>query len=199
MERTDKAKIALAVLIILIIVRIILQFFPTPLDFAPYTANGNGGELQTVTAIEIRLILTETESANGKAQYYYQIRKPDTPEGQWDGIISDSILYMDEVFENPVVFTGRTFSIMNPQDIAPEQAEYFYESFRVSDALLAEQGNKIDAYASVCDTLVLDISFRDRTTDNIACKWVSVAALIVFVCMLALLLKEYVAGSSYRK
>lgn len=193
-DRTTKIKIALGILLFLLAVRWVLGFFPEPLDFAPYTGEGESGELQTVTFTEIRHIMT-LKPEGGKAINYYLVK---TADGK-DGLISTAKLYYDEVLEEGVTVTGMLSELISPNEVTAENEDFFYSQITVTDSFLKEHGSKPAAYRSVCDLPVLNRDFEETTTDNFAALWVSFAAFGVFCWMLAMLLKEYSSGKKAKK
>lgn len=182
MERTDKIKIVLGVLLVLIAVRLALGFFPTPLDFEPYATDAPTGQLQTVEAVEISLSLTYAREGEAP-RYFYRIRTPDGSEG----LLSDTTLYIDEVFTETVTFTGIT-SALPERDALPA-------TFALTQTVLTEYGGDAEqALAALHAMTALDLTFRDRSTPHPAAFWVSLAATVTFCVMLAMLLREYFGG-----
>ena len=194
MERTDKVKIVLGVLLVLIFARLILGFFPEPLEFEPYATDAPAGKLQTVDAIEVQLCLTYVPEGS-KPRYYYRFR---TAEGE-EGLFTDTVLYYDEVFPESATFTGITVALPDPDTIPTAQQEIFYAQLTLTEAELAKSGgDKAAAYRALSTVTALDLTFRDRTTPHPAAFWVGVAAMAAFCVMLAMLLKEYFGGRRRR-
>lgn len=192
MDRTDKAKIALVVLLISLAAWLILSFFPTPLEFSPYTGNGGEGELQMVTATEIRLAFSLATDSD-VIWYFYQIRTPDSAE-EWNGLLTSYQKFYDEVYENEVTFTGRTVPLIAESELLPERQQEFYQNLQVSEPLLEEYDDKVSAYQALCHMTALDLTMTDRTEPNPASFWVALAAAVAFCCMTGFLLREYTAG-----
>ncbi len=190
MERTDKVKIALGILLVALAVRLLLGFFPIPLDFAPYDNRSETGQLQTVSFTAIRLCMTVKQENTG-AMYYYLLRTED----EQDGLLASSTLYFDETFSEPVVFTGITVVLPDPDAVAPDAEAAFYAKFTFAEDFLKEhEGEAAEAYRTVQGLTALDATFQDKTKENPACFWVSLAAAAAFCWMLALLLREYLNG-----
>lgn len=190
MERTDKVKIVLVVLLVLIAVRLVLNFFALPLDFQPYAPDARAGELQTVDAAEVKLCLTYVQEGEAP-RYFYRFR---TESGE-EGLLTSTVYYRDEVFPEIVTFTGRAYILPDPDTIPAAQQEIFYAQFTLSeDELVLHGGDKIASYRALCPVSALDITFTDRTTPHPAAFWVSLAATVTFCVMLAMLLREYHSG-----
>lgn len=194
MERTNKVKIALGILLVLLAIRCVLGFFPKPLEFAPYTGEGVDGDLQTVSFTEIRYAMT-IKPEGGKMTHYYLVQ---TTEGS-KGLVSSATKYIDEVFESPVTFTGMLASLPNPDEISADHQEFFYSQITPSDSFLKEYGSKTEVYRALCDLPVLNRDFEETETDHPAAFWVSILAFAAFCWMLAMLLKEYSAGRKSKK
>lgn len=206
MERTTKIKITLGILLVLLLVRWILGFFPVPLDFAPYTGEGEAGLLQTVTFSEIKHVLTVAPE-DGKATYYYFV----TYDHDKTGLVCSTTKYIDEVFgteeivdesndtsttvTKTVTFTGMTVDLPAADTVKEENKEFFYSQITFADAYLAEFGGDEEAaYRSVCDITVLNRDFETKETPNLAATIVAFLAFIAFCVMMAMLLKEYAGG-----
>lgn len=186
LERTDKVKIVLGVLLVLIAARLVLNFFPEPLEFAPYATDAPAGELQTMDVVEITFSLGYAPEGEAP-RYFYRVRMSDGSEG----LLTDTTRYIDEVFPETVTFTGRTYVLPELQNTAANLA--------LSEAELTRYGgNAEEALNALHAMTALDISFRDRTTPHPAAFWVSVATTATFCVMLAMLLKEYFGGKRKR-
>lgn len=194
MERTDKVKIALGVLLVLIAVRLVLGFFPTPLDFAPYAPDAQSGQLLTVDVTEIKLCLTYVQEGE-KPRYFYRFRT----ENGGEGLFTDTALYYDEAFPEVLTFTGRAYHLPDPDTVSPAYQETFYSQFTFAEEELAKYaGDKPAAYRAFSASAAMDLSFRDRTEPHPAAFWVSLATMAAFCVMLSLLLKEYFGGRRKR-
>ena len=195
MERTTKVKIALGILLVLLLARWILGFFPEPLEFAPYTGGGEAGELQTVTFGEIKHVMTLTPET-GKPTHYYQVRCDDGKIG----IVSSANKYKDEAFENPVTFTGMSGVLPSIDTVTPENTEFFYSQIIFADAFLASHGgDKEQAYRAIADMTVLNSDFKVKETPSLAATIVAALAFADFCVMMAMLLKEYAGGKRKSK
>lgn len=206
MERTTKIKITLAVLLVLLLARWILGFFPVPLEFAPYTGEGEAGLLQSVTFSEIKHVMTIVPE-DGKTTFYYFV----TYDHDKTGLVCSTTKYIDEVFGTEVIvnestdvseevvktvtFTGMTVDLPGADTVKEENKEYFYSQITFADTYLAKFcGDEEAAYRSVCDITVLDRDFEAKENPNIAATIVSFLAFGTFCVMLAMLLKEYAGG-----
>lgn len=190
MERTTKIKIALGILLVLLLVRWILGFFPVPLEFAPYTGEGEAGALQTVTFDDITHVMTVTPEG-GKATHYYLVHY----DGGKAGLVCSAIKYIDEVFQNPVTFTGMTVDLPSTDTVTAENKEYFYSQITFTDTYLSlYSGDEDAAYRSVCGMTALNRDFEAKENPNLAATVVACLAFIVFCVMMAMLLKEYAGG-----
>lgn len=190
MERTTKIKIALAVLLVLLLVRWILGFFPVPLEFASYTGEGDAGLLQTVTFDDILLVMT-TVPEDGKATHYYLVHY----DGGKVGLVCSATKYIDEVFQEPVTFTGMTVDLPDADSVTAENKEYFYSQITFADTYLSQySGDEDAAYRSLCGITALNRDFKAKENPGIAATIVSFLAFGVFCVMMAMLLKEYAGG-----
>ena len=211
MERTTKIKIALGVLLVLLLARWILGFFPVPLEFAPYTGKGEAGLLQTVTFTEIKHVMTVVPE-DGKTTYYYFV----TYNRDEIGLVCSTTKYIDEVFgtevivpettgipvtvDKTVTFTGMLVDLPDTDTVTAENKEYFYSQITFTDAYLAEYGGDEEAaYRSICKQMVLNRDFEAQETPNLAATIVAVLAFFAFCVMMAMLLKEYAGGKRERK
>ncbi len=211
MERTTKIKITLAVLLVLLLARWILGFFPEPLEFAPYTGEGEAGLLQGVTFSEIKHVMTVVPE-DGKTTYYYFV----TYDHDKVGLVCSTTKYIDEVFgyeivfheptggtkkvQKTVTFTGMTVDLPGADTVKEENKEYFYSQITFADTYLAKFGGDEEAaYRSVCDSTVLDRDFEAKENPNLAATIVSFLAFGAFCVMLAMLLKEYAGGKKRDK
>ena len=187
MERTDKAKIVLVILLVLLLARLILGFFPVPLEFSPYTGAGEASALQETDVKEIRYCFG-AERLKNVPLYFHRIV---TADGA-DGVLISTTKYRTETLEEPVHVTGITTRM--PKDPEEERTKQQNWSKLVFEKeYLLECGSEAAAYEPFGNALALDLTFSDTTEDNPACLWVSIAAFAAFCCLLALLLAEYVS------
>ena len=208
MERTDKVKICLGVLLALIALRLVLGFFPTPLEFAPYSPDAKEDELQTVDAVDAVLCMTFTPSGQ-MPRYFYRFYTESGEEGlitRASGKKNSGVLISDDYLE--VVdqeagiynFAGRIYRLRDPDEIPTEEQELFYSQITFPEEELAKYGgDKAAAYRALSATAALDL-FNDslRTDPHPAVFWVSAATMAAFCVMLAMLLKEYFGGRRKR-
>lgn len=211
MERTTKIKITLGILLVLLFARWILGFFPEPLDFAPYTGEGDAGQLQSVTFSEIKHVMTVVPE-DGKTTYYYFV----TYDHGKTGLVCSATKYIDEVFGTEVIvdesndtskevvktvtFTGMTVDLPGADTVKEENKEYFYSQITFADAYLAEFGGDEEAaYRSICDITALNRDFEAKENPNLAATIVSFLAFGAFCVMMAMLLKEYAGGKRDKK
>lgn len=208
MERTDKVKISLVVLLALIAARLVLGFFPTPLEFAPYAADAEAGELQTVDAVDATLCMTFAP-AGQMPRYFYRFRTESGEEGlltraaskkQTGPLIGDVYLEVVDPESGIYNFAGRTYRLRDPEDISPEEQESFYAQLTFPEEELVKYGgDKTAAYRALCGSAALELYTDDqRTTPHPATFWVSLATMAAFCVMLAMLLKEYFGGRRKR-
>ncbi len=185
MERTEKVKIALAILLAALAVRCILHYlFPIPLEFAPYNGTSESGLLQTLNATDIRFVFAHM-SEGQKPTYFYRVHTQDGSEG----VLLSRVKYKAETFETPVTFTGRTLRLPEPPE---ESKQTFYESLLVEPGYQQEHGlDKEGVYRETARLTALDLSFTDTEKENPASFWFSLLAAGAFIWMLALLLTEY--------
>lgn len=181
MDRTLKVKIALGVTLVFLAVRMVLGLFPVPLEFAPYSPDGQVATLQKVTFTEITHAFSLIDIKENLVHYYWV-----TLEDGSQGAVCSRVLYKNESFEKPVTFTG----IINVLDAEEDLTD--------SELLVFPEGGSVSDYTEMRDMAVLNRDFTDTTTDNPACFWVAAGGFISFCVMLALLLKEY-AGGRQRK
>lgn len=209
MERTDKVKIALAVLIAALLARVILGFFPTPLAFAPYTASGEGGVLEETTVTDLRLCFSAV-SVDGTVGYYYLIHTEDGVSG----FLKSSEKYISESLEplppegtekDPAkhyYYHATGISVILPNSSSgtvTEQASFWEIITFENDYLTEHNGDVVSAFAPFCSAVALDMSYTDTTENNPACFWVSLVCLAAFIWMLVLLLAEYFSGRRMKK
>ena len=208
MERTDKVKIWLGVLLVLIAVRLVLGFFPTPLEFAPYAPDAEAGELQTVDAVDAVLCMTFAPSGQ-MPRYFYRFRTESGEEGllthatskkNAGPLIGDDYLEIVDPDVSLYNFAGRTYRLRNPDQIPLEEQETFYEQLTFPEEELAKYGgDKAAAYRALSATAALELYTDDqRTEPHPAVFWVSIATMASFCVMLSMLLKEYFGGRRKR-
>lgn len=208
MERTDKVKIALGVLLVLIALRLVLGFFSTPLEFAPYAPDAKEGELQTVDAVDAVLCMTYAP-AGQMPRYFYRLYT----EGGEAGLITRASTkkhagpYIDDDYLDVIDpegglynFAGRTYRLQDPEEMSPEEQEAFYAQLTFPEAELVKYGgDKAAAYRALCGTTALELYTGDqRTNPHPAVFWVSLATMAAFCVMLSMLLKEYFGGKRKR-
>lgn len=188
MERTGKVKIALAVTVTALLIRCILHYlFPIPLEFASYDGAGESGQLQTLTATDIRYLFAYAAEGQ-KARYFYRVHTQDGAEG----ILLSDVKYYNETFEEPVRFTGCTLRLPEPPEAGSADKRRFLEALTAEPGYQQECG--LDAEGIYRETMrltALDLSFTDTTEENPASFWFSLIAAGAFIWMLALLLSEY--------
>ncbi|MCH5183207.1 MAG: hypothetical protein J1E00_03445 [Oscillospiraceae bacterium] len=208
MERTDKVKISLAVLLVLIAVRLVLGFFPTPVEFSPYAPDAAEGELQTADAKDAILCMTFAP-AGQMPRYFYRFRTESGVEGlltraadkkNSGSYINGDQLEIADPEEGIYNFAGRIYRLRDPEEIPLEEQADFYAQITFSDEELAKySGDKAAAYRALTATAALDLFTDDLRTDpNPASFWVSAATMAAFCVMLAMLLKEYFGGKRKR-
>lgn len=208
MERTDKIKIALGVLLVLIAVRLVLGFFPTPLEFAPYAADAEADELQTVDAVDAVLCMTYTP-AGQMPRYFYRFYTESGEEGiltraaakrHTGPLIDDTYLEVVDPESGIYNFAGRIYRLREPEDIPAEEQESFYAQLTFPEEELVKYGgDKTAAYRAICGTAALELYTDDQRADpHPAVFWVSLATMAAFCVMLAMLLKEYFGGRRKR-
>ena len=187
MEKTDKAKIGLAVLLVLLAVRFVLGFFPTPLEFENYTPESEPTVLAKTTITGLRYCFA-AERIKKMPLYFYLVTLEDGTEGY---MISENKYLSEEVLEEPVELTGKTMRM--PKDLETERTElqnwadvYFADSF-----FKEHNGSEDACYAVFGSKIALDTTFTETTKDNPACFWVNLAAFAAFCYLLAMLLAEY--------
>lgn len=211
MERTTKIKISLGVLLLLLFARWILGFFPEPLEFAPYTGEGEAGKLQTVTFSEIKHVMTVAPEDGNPTYYYWVFRNKEAL-----GLVCSTTKYLDGDFGSEIViheptntpttvtktvtFTGMTVDLPAADTVKEENKEYFYSQITFADTYLSEFGGDEEAaYRSICDITVLNRDFEAKENPNLAATIVAFLAFIVFCVMIAMLLKEYAGGKRDKK
>ena len=208
MERTDKIKIALGVLLVLIAVRLVLGFFPTPLEFLPYAPDAEAGELQTVDAVDAVLCMTFTPTGQ-MPRYFYRFYTESGEEGlltrvsskrNTGPLIGDNYLEVVDPEGGIYNFAGRTYRLRDPKDIPLEEQESFYAQLTFPEEELVKYGgDKTAAYRALCDTAALELFTDDQRADpHPAVFWASLATMAAFCVMLAMLLKEYFGGRRRR-
>lgn len=209
MERTDKVKISLGVLLALIAVRLVLGFFPTPLEFAPYAADAEAGELQTVDAVEATLCMTYAP-AGQLPRYFYRFYTESGEEGlltrasakkHTGPLIDDTYLEVVDPENGIYNFAGRIYRLRPPEEIPAEEQESFYAQLTFpEEELVKYAGDKTAAYRALCGTAALELYPDDQRADpHPAVFWVSLATMAAFCVMLAMLLKEYFGGRRKRE
>lgn len=210
MERTDKIKIALGVLLVLIAARLVLGFFSTPLEFAPYAPDAEAGELQTADAEGATVTLCMTFAPAGQMpRYFYRFYTESGEEGLLTHAsskknpgnkIGDDYLEVVDPEAGIYNFAGRTYRLRNPDEIPLDEQESFYGQLTFpEEELLKYGGDKAAAYRALCDTAALELFDDDQRTDpHPAVFWVSLATMAAFCVMLAMLLKEYFGGKRKR-
>lgn len=181
MDRTLKVKIALGVTLVFLAVRMVLGFFPVPLEFAPYSTTGEKTALQTVTFTEITHAFSVIDLQENLVHYYWI-----TEEDGSQGAVCSRVLYNNESFEKPVTFTG----VINFLDPLENPAD--------SGLLIFPDGKGPEDYTEMQKIAILNRDFTDTTTDHPACFWVAGCGFISFCVMLAMLLKEYAGGKRRR-
>ncbi|MBQ8911144.1 MAG: hypothetical protein IJY89_01075 [Clostridia bacterium] len=177
MDRTLKVKIALGVTLVFLAVRMVLGFFPVPLEFAPYSPTGEKTAMQKVTFTEITHAFSMIDMKENLVHYYWV-----TEEDGSRGAVCSRVKYYNEVFEKPVTFTG----IINFLDPLDDPAG--------SGLLIVPEGGRAEDYAEMQKIAILNRDFTETTTDHPACIWVAGGAFLSFCVMLALLLKDYAGG-----
>ena len=208
MERTDKVKIWLGVLLVLIVVRLVLGFFPTPLEFTPYTPDAETGELQTADAPDAVLCMTFT-SPGQMPRYFYRFYTESGEEGLLTRTASkqnSSDLIGDDQLEvvdpdAPIYnFAGRIYRLRDPDTIPQGEQESFYAQLSFPEEELVKYGgDKAAAYRALSATAALELFTDDQRTDpHPAAFWLSLASMAAFCVMLAMLLKEYFGGKRKR-
>lgn len=204
MERTDKVKIWLSVLLVLIAARLVLGFFPTPLEFAPYAPEAEAGELQAVDAVDATLCMTFAPSGQ-MPRYFYRFRTENGEEGllthaatkkNTGPVIGDDYLEVVDPESGIYNFAGRTYRLRDPDQIPLDEQESFYAQLTFpEDELIKYGGDKAAAYRAIYATTALDLyTDSQRTNPHPAVFWVSLATMAAFCVMLAMLLKEYFGG-----
>ncbi|MBR4054845.1 MAG: hypothetical protein IKK06_08620 [Clostridia bacterium] len=181
MDRTLKVKIALGVTLVFLAVRMVLGLFPVPLEFAPYSPDGQVATLQKVTFTEITHAFSMLDMKENLIHYYWV-----TEEDGSKAAVCSRVLYKNERFEKPVTFTG----VVNTLDPLEDPA--------ASGLLILPEGGNAGDYTEMQKMAVLNRDYTETTTDHPACIWVAAGGFLSFCVMLALLLKEY-AGGKQRK
>ncbi|MBQ9794251.1 MAG: hypothetical protein IJW34_04840 [Clostridia bacterium] len=181
MDRTLKVKIALGVTLVFLAVRMVLGLFPVPLEFAPYSPDGQVATLQKVTFTEITHAFSMLDMKENLIHYYWV-----TEEDGSKAAVCSRVLYKNERFEKPVTFTG----VVNTLDPLENPA--------ASGLLILPEGGNAGDYTEMQKMAVLNRDYTETTTDHPACIWVAAGGFLSFCVMLALLLKEY-AGGKQRK
>ena len=208
MERTDKVKIALGVLLALIALRLVLGFFSTPLTFAPYEPDAKADELQTVDAVEAILCMTYAPEGQ-MPRYFYRFYTASGEEGlltrasakrHTGPLIDDAYLEVVDPEEGLYNFAGRIYRLRAPEDIPLAEQENFYAQLTFPEEELVKYGgDKAAAYRALCATAALELYADDqRSEPHPAVFWVSLATMAAFCVMLAMLLKEYFGGKRKR-
>lgn len=177
MDRTLKVKIALGVTLVFLAARMVLGFFPVPLEFAPYSTTGEKTALQRISFSEITHAFSVLD-VQGDPVHYYWVEQTDGTVGA----VCSRVKYIDERFEEPVTFTG----IINFLEPMEDPAN--------SSAIVVPEGGKIGDYAEMEKIAILNRDFTDTTTDHPACIWVAGCAFLSFCVMLAMLLRDYAGG-----
>ena len=181
MDRTLKVKIALGVTLVFLAVRMVLGFFPVPLEFAPYSTTGEKTALQTVTFTEITHAFSVIDLQENLVHYYWITEKDGSR-----GAVCSRVKYLDESFESDVTFTG----VINFLDPMEDPAG--------SGLLIVPEGGRAEDYTEMQKIAILNRDFTDTTTDHPACFWVAGCGFSSFCVMLAMLLKDYAGGKRRR-
>ena len=194
MEKTDKAKIGLAALLVCLLVRFILGFFAIPLEFSPYSKDGAPMLREEAEIREIRYCFG-AERLKKPALYFYQIV---LENGETGFLIADQ-KYLTEVLEEPVTVKGMTMRM--PKSLEQERVELQNWANVVfdTDYFKAYNGSEDAAYAPFSSVIALDTTYTETTRDNPACFWVNLAAFAAFCYMLSMLLAEYASKRESKK
>ena len=194
MEKTDKAKIGLAVLLVLLAVRFVLGFFPTPLETVPYSVSLEPRVLAETGIVEIRFCFG-AERLKKAPLYFYTI----TSEDGSQGFLVSEEKYPSEVLKEPVTVKGNTMRM--PESLEQERTELQnWADVIFEDGYFKEyNGSEDAAYAPFASKIVLDLSNVKTTEDNPACLWVNLAAFLAFCYMLTMLLSEYASRKESKK
>lgn len=190
MERTKKIKIALGVTLFFLAVRVVIGFFPVPLEFAPYTGKHEKSTLQETYIVEINHYLSLVTDT-GSSLHYYEIK---TKDGM-TGMLSSSYLWENKTYAEPVHITGMENVMVQIDDLDASYVNTFFEGMQVSEPFLsAHGGDKQKAYAAVEKITVLNRDYTETEEAHPAAFWVAICAFASFCVMVAMLLKEYAGG-----
>lgn len=187
MERTTKIKIALGVMLFFLAVRLVIGFFPVPLEFAPYTGEPGKSSLQEVYITRIRHYMSVSNDM-GDTVHYYEVK---TADGK-TGLISSQRLWENKSYEEPVRITGVQNALTQVEQLDDSYVKTFFEQVEISEPFLSEYGDdEQKAYAAVQKTTVLNRDYTETEKDHPAAIWVAVCAFASFCVMVSMLLKEY--------
>ena len=190
MDRTKKIKIALGVTLFFLAVRVVIGFFPVPLEFIPYTGEPQKASLQEMYIVEIRHYMT-TEDPMGDTVHYYEVK---TSQGK-TGLLSSVYLWENKTYKEPVHITGLQNALTQISQLDPSYVETFFEGVKVSEPFLSEHdGDEKKAYAAVEKMTVLNRDYTQTKEDHPAAIWVAGCAFAAFCVTVAFLLKEYTGG-----
>ncbi len=187
MDRTKKIKIALGVTLFFLAVRVVIGFFPVPLEFAPYTGEPGKSSLQEVYITEIRHYMT-VDNDMGDTVHYYQVK---TAEDK-TGMISSEFLWENKSYEEPVYITGVQNAMTQVEQLDDSYVGAFFEQVTVSEPFLSDYGgDEQKAYAAVEKMTVLNRDYTETEKDHPLAIWIAGCAFVSFCVMVAMLLKEY--------
>lgn len=194
MEKTDKAKIGFAVLLVLLAVRLVLGFFPTDLETVPYSTDSEPRILTEANVKEIRFCFG-AERLKKPPLYFYRIT---TDDGKAGFLISEE-KYKSEVLDEPFAVKGNTMRM--PESLEQERTELQnWADVIFEDGYFKEHNGSEDAaYAPFASVIALDLTNVTTTKDNPACLWVNLAAFAAFCYMLTMLLAEYASRKEKKK
>ena len=194
MEKTDKAKIGLAVLLVLLLVRFVLWFFPVPLETVPYSTASEPRVLAEASIKEVRFCFG-AERLKKPPLYFYRI----TLENGEAGFLISEEKYVSEVLDEPVVMTGNTMRM--PESLEQERTELqnWADVIFEDNYFKEHNGSEDAAYAPFASAIALDLTNVKTTEDNPACLWVNLAAFLAFCYMLTMLLSEYASHKESKK